>query len=386
MNRSLWHPFADRRVIVTMRRLQSILLASDFGQASQEAARVAARIGSALGSRVHLLHVLELPPGWPIAPCQERDQAAGPIRDLAKQLTAQNVEVAGWFVRIGSRASTIVRKAAEIDADLILLGAGELSAVDRFQVGPVAETVIEQAPQPVLAVRPGEPGTCFRTILCPVDLSEVSARGLRNAIRLTRAFEGRLVVLTVVPVVSWLTAATQTGQLTGARVEYENRWCAGFDKFLEGIDFEGVHWVADVRQGEPHAEIVAAVREHGADLLVMGATGRTGLVRVVLGSVTRRVLRQLSCSLLTVKDEDLLEEQLEGDRADVGRLMAEGERLLAGGSCEAALTKFGRVLVRNPYHVPALEGRALAHAKLGQMDEAADYRRRAAALQDEGKL
>ena len=50
-------------------------------------------------------------------------------------------------------------------------------------------------------------------------------------------------------------------------------------------------WKREFRQGSPHEQITAAARERGADLLVMGATGRTGLVRVLLGSVTRRVLR-----------------------------------------------------------------------------------------------
>ena len=40
----------------------------------------------------------------------------------------------------------------------------------------------------------------------------------------------------------------------------------------------------------------------------MGATGRTGLAQILLGSTTRRLLRQLPCSLLTVKQEDVLDE------------------------------------------------------------------------------
>jgi nucleotide-binding universal stress UspA family protein len=184
-----------------------------------------------------------------------------------------------------------------------------------FAVGPVAQAVLERAAQPVLAVRPGEPAATFRTVLCPVDLSGVSARGLRNAIRLARVFDGRLVVLTVVPRVSWLAAALATGRLNGALAEHEARWRAEFDRLLRDADLGGVRWEGAVRQGEPHEQIAAAVREYAADVLVMGATGRTGLVRVLLGSVTRRLLRQLPCSLLTVKEEDVAEEPLEEERA-----------------------------------------------------------------------
>jgi nucleotide-binding universal stress UspA family protein len=366
-----------------MRGLDSILLATDFRPASQQAARVAARLASTFGSRVSLLHVLEPLPGWPVALHQEREQVTRPLRELAEELAAQKVEVAPAPVLIGPVALTIVRKAAEVDADLIVLGAGERSRFDRFTAGPVAEAVLEQAPQPVLAVRPGEPEPAFRTVLCPVDQSAVSARGLRNAIRLTRAFDGKLLVLTVVPALSWLAAAAETGQVREVAAEHERRWRAAFEEFLAGIPLEGVRWEREVRRGEPHEQIVAAAREHGADVLVLGATGRTGLVRLLLGSVTRRVLRQLPCSLLTVKEEDVIEELFQGDVSAIKGLMAKGRQLLAGGACEAALTQFGQVLLHNPFHVPALEARAEAHERLGQPELAAFYRRRAAFLQDE---
>jgi nucleotide-binding universal stress UspA family protein len=47
--------------------LQSILLATDFRPASEQAAEVAVRLASAFGSRVNLLHVLEPLPSWPVA-------------------------------------------------------------------------------------------------------------------------------------------------------------------------------------------------------------------------------------------------------------------------------------------------------------------------------
>ncbi len=67
-------------------------------------------------------------------------------------------------------------------------------------------------------------------------------------------------------------------------------------------------WQKEVREGAPDREIVAAAQEHEADVICMGSTGRTGLIRVLMGSVTRHVLQDLPCSLLTVKDEHLIEE------------------------------------------------------------------------------
>ncbi len=64
-------------------------------------------------------------------------------------------------------------------------------------------------------------------------------------------------------------------------------------------------WSKEVRSGVPHEEIVAAAEKHQANLIVMGSTGRTGLLRLLMGGVTRRVIQHLPCSLLTVKQEDL---------------------------------------------------------------------------------
>jgi len=364
-----------------MRAIKSILLATDFRPAGEEAASAAVRLASAFGSRVTVLHVLETLPNWPDAMLLVRDRAAEPLREFVGRLTAQQVEVADSVIVTGSPADAIVRKANEIDADLILIGAGERSRFDRFSMGPVAVSVLERAPQPVLAVRPGEPGVAFRKILCPVDQSDASARGLRNAIRLARAHGGELIILTVVPEVSWLTAAVETGQLTDAKIEYESKWREEFERFLAGIPTHDVRAVDEVRRGAPHEQIAAAARDHGADVIVMGATGRSGLVRVLLGSTTRRVLEQLPCSILTVKEEDVVQELFDGELRLIKLLMAEGHGLLAAGAYDAAMTRFRQVLGHNPFQAEAITGLAEAHEKLGHHDLAEYYRRRVVDIQ-----
>ena len=121
----------------------------------------------------------------------------------------------------GSPADVILRTAKLKDADLILIGAGERSEFDRFSLGPIAEVVMQHATQPVLAIRPGPPHVTFQRILCPVDNSAASFRGLRNAIRLTKAFKGNLIVLSVVPPVSRFKSG-----LGGAVGPFRPRWGA----------------------------------------------------------------------------------------------------------------------------------------------------------------
>lgn len=352
-----------------MGALNSILLATDFRTASQKAAEVTVRMAKALGARVTVLHVREEYLTWPVSPFENQDQ-------LTNYLNNQQVELVEFMVHAGPPADLIVRKAHDIDADLLVIGAGEKIRHDQLAVGPIAEAILEHAEPPVLVVNPYGPELRFAKILCPVDHSRVSRRALEDAIQLARTFGGQLIVLSVVPEVSWLTAAIETGQFTDAKLEHETKWIKEFDEFLTTVSWDGVSWVREVRMGKPDEQIVAAAQEHQADLLVMGATGRTGLVRVLLGSVTRRVLRQLPCSLLLVKDRTAFEEQFLLDLETIDRLVSEGhERLAAGGWAEAA-GKFRQALALDPYNTKALDGLVHACEQLGQWDTAKRYRQR----------
>jgi universal stress protein A len=59
---------------------------------------------------------------------------------------------------------------------------------------------------------------------------------------------------------------------------------------------------ADRRDGDAATEILAAANASNADLIVMGTHGRTGLTRLVLGSVARNVLQHAKCSVLVVRE------------------------------------------------------------------------------------
>lgn len=337
---------------------------------------MAVRLAQAFGSQVTLLHVEEPIASWPVAWHDQEAQAARLMQQLSEQLVFEKVSVKALPIGMGPPADLIIRKANEIDADLILIGTGELSRFGRYSAGPVTEAVMQRAVQPVLAIRPEAPTAKFSNILCPVDFSAPSKRGLQNSIRLAKAFRGHLLVMTVVPKAKWLGPAIEAGRLAGAPGEYDRQWREQFDRFIEDVEFDEVSWEKEARCGLPDQEIVAAAREHHSDVIVMGSTGRTGLARVLMGSVARRVLQQLPCSLLTVKNEDLVEEISEEEASAIHQLLTEGRGQLGRGDYEPALAKFNQVLAHNPFHIAALEGRAVACERLGQVDRAERCRRR----------
>jgi nucleotide-binding universal stress UspA family protein len=63
----------------------------------------------------------------------------------------------------------------------------------------------------------------------------------------------------------------------------------------------GLEADAEVREGDPAHEIVLSARHHGAGLVVVGTRGQTGLRRLILGSVARKVLLHAPCSVLIVR-------------------------------------------------------------------------------------
>lgn len=353
--------------------LNSILLATDFRESSQEAARAAVKLAAAFSSAVTVFHVLEEHPTWPVTPQENQDR-------LLKHLASQNIDVTDLLVSMGPPAELILKKTQELQPDLLLIGTGEKRQDDRLILGPVTHTILSQTSSATLVVNPFGPKLTFQTIVCPVDHSPSSRHGLEDAIQLARAFKSKLVVISVIPEVSWLGAVVETGHLTDAQQEHELRWIQEFDAFLEPVDFDNVAWERMVLTGAAHEQIRQAAQNCNADLIVMGATGRTGLVRMLLGSVTRRVLDNLPCSLLVVKSEQLFEENLHQDIDAVDRLLAEGLQYQAEGKLEDAVGKFRQVLAIDPFHLPTLDPLIQVSEQLGQQNAARHYRKRAERL------
>jgi nucleotide-binding universal stress UspA family protein len=66
----------------------------------------------------------------------------------------------------------------------------------------------------------------------------------------------------------------------------------------------GLTVVTEIVEGNPYKEILEYVAEHDIDMIIMGTHGRSGLDRVVMGSVAERVVRRSPVPVLTVRDED----------------------------------------------------------------------------------
>ena len=132
-------------------------------------------------------------------------------------------------------------------------------------------------------------------VLCPVDFSEISRRALDHAAALAQWYEARLTVLNVFPVmpvmdVPPLVLDDKTRQeITGA-----------LQRFTAVVP-SSVSLDLRVEQADSiHEAIQQQASSRGVDLLVMGSHGRSGFKRLLLGSVTERVIRHATCPTMIV--------------------------------------------------------------------------------------
>ena len=141
----------------------------------------------------------------------------------------------------------------------------------------------------------------YRRICCPVDFSDPSRLALEEAARLARREGASLTVLHVPeaprPALEIPYAPPPVWQDEGAPPDLE-AWRAEAESLRGGT-------VDSVLLGQPVAPAIAGfARATGVDLIVVGSHGRTGLARLVVGSVAEAVVRTAPCSVLVVRSPE----------------------------------------------------------------------------------
>ena len=143
----------------------------------------------------------------------------------------------------------------------------------------------------------------FQHILVPVDGSETSYAAVAKAVELAKAFGSKVTVaqvLTLDPYIAseYISAGQTNDLIERARVSILKTLDEAKAKFQE----QGVAVESRLLEGQViHREIARAATEMNADLIVMGSHGRTGLKKLVLGSVAQSVLGEGNVPVLIVR-------------------------------------------------------------------------------------
>ncbi len=377
-----------------MQLVKRILVATDFSPTADDALKTAAAVAKHFNSEVILLHVIPDAMGASSSePSLVQEKVSARLQERAEQLRAEGIETIETQACQGTAFDQIDRQANEHDVNVIVIGAGNVSEGGQFYLGTTAGRLRRKATKPVWIVRP-DASPEIDNILCPIDFSEASGRALKNAIHLARGFHAKLTVLTVIqstasyddepidpdPAVEFQDATVQTR-------------LREMDSFLRSFDFHEVDWNQVVRRGKPYREILRLATEGNSKLLVMGSVGRTGVARIFIGGVARRVAQRMPCSIITVRSEEPIRLSLESKVHKVNANFCasrkpetrctryeHGTELLERGFPEEALVHFQDCVAEYSLCPRAWENLATAHDRLGHKVASKKCRERAERL------
>lgn len=288
---------------------RKLLCPTDFSPGSQHALQVAVRMAREADAELVLVHAWYLPAGtfgadYPIP----ADLFQEIVNDEQRGLAAAT----GDATRLGAPRVTsrllhgvpwdqIVQATRDDPAiDLIVMGTHGRSGVARVLLGSVAEQVIRHAPCSVLAARAPGGLQPFRKVLCPIDFSDDSRRALERAAELAAPGGAGITLLHVIePAITFsnLPMADNNLQSVDRRATHElARWASELESKVS------VPVTAEIRIGRPGVQTLGVLdADPTFDLVVMGSHGRTGIRRVLLGSVAEQVLRHAACPVLVVR-------------------------------------------------------------------------------------
>ena len=292
---------------------RTVLVPLDFSEHSAHALRLAIALARGSGATLHLVHAYEVPlgaiPPYGVAIpetllAQVRDAAA---RRLEK--ASHEVDDAGLPCEIhvvqGPAADAIVEETKRLAADLIVMGTRGHTGLKHVLLGSVAERTVRMAPCPVLTARlpsrSEEPAGPFRRILVPLDFSKHAEAALALAIDLAKQSGAEIHLVHAYELPTAVTMAYGVAIPQSVWDGVQEAAQARLDEGRKKVAEAGVKVSTHVASGPAADAIAHAAETFGADLIVMGTRGLTGLKHVLLGSVAERTIRTAPCPVLTVK-------------------------------------------------------------------------------------
>jgi nucleotide-binding universal stress UspA family protein len=307
-----------------MIEIRRILCPIDFSDYARHALDHALAIARWYNSTITVMHVFSAAPVAAYAPGSpgvqsialtraDRDQLLVEMKRFVETECAPGSPIEP-MIREGHAATEILSEAAELHADLLVMGTHGRSGFERLLLGSITEKVLRKAGCPVLTVPRRHPDAVpatpvlFRQILCPVDFSDCSMRALTYATSLAREAHARLRVLHVMTYGLEATPDMYDTVITDDRLslaDYRRRREEDARQRLQEAvpESAAAHASMDtmVSSGKPSREILRIASEQHSDLIVLGVQGRGAADLMFLGSTTNHVVRAATCPVLTLR-------------------------------------------------------------------------------------
>lgn len=274
-----------------------IIVAMDFSESSVNALRTAIKFAEMHDSKKVLLHVLESSGGIfgrkKMNKMQE-ELAEQKFRELQQQFEGVDLVL---HIEEGSPSKVIVDFAEKIKAEMIIMGAQGWDSEDsKHSIGTHGIKVVRNAPCPVVTVKRENPKPEFKKILIPVDM-DLGMKEIRGFLKDFKGkYEDHIELITVL----------HEKQAADQKTMDKATIYMGKEKLVLGkLGFKNVDVDIIVNNDVVKAiDDYADSHESEIDLIMMETHGRSGINRMMSGSVTEAVLNHTGLPVFSLRPEE----------------------------------------------------------------------------------
>ncbi|HBR21977.1 MAG TPA: universal stress protein [Nitrospiraceae bacterium] len=285
---------------LNMGKYKKILVAFDGSESSKNALLQAFRLANDEECWITVASVI---------PSYEGEMELAGVKDIRAALRKPCDDALAEAERIAKAEKTLIKTVCEegeiyervVDladsenCDVIVMGRRGLRRLERVLVGSVTARVIGHTKKDVLVVPRGTT-VGWKNILLATDGSKHSEIAANKAIDFAKSYGGNLKVISVVDVPSEF-----YGEAPGIVEDLIKKAKTYAENVKKQAEAAGIKTETFIREGEAYQAITDIAKEQNINTIVMGSHGRTGLKRLLMGSVTEKVIGYSPCPVLVVK-------------------------------------------------------------------------------------
>jgi len=268
-------------------KMEKLLVATDGSEFSKSAIREAINLAKICSSKLIAVSIVKTNPEFedfvPQVIEKLEKEVIRYLESIKNRASKENVDCEIIVHLSEEPYQDIIDEAAKNQVNMIIVGTHGRTGLKRLMMGSVTAKVIGHSTCNVLVVPVTAKVEC-KNILIATDGSRYSDAAAIEAIGVSKRCGSSLIVISV---------ATSDEEIKSAEDNVK--------KVVELAEKEGIKTDGLAVKGIPYEAIVDASKRKGADLIVVGSHGRTGLERLLMGSVTERVIGHCESAVLVVK-------------------------------------------------------------------------------------